>query len=68
MVYEMAKKIQKRCDSILGFKPEITVNSNFVEKINPKKFEFKLKNLHKLNINCEENYNEEIDDLLHYCQ
>ena len=67
-VYEMAEKIQKRCDSIFGFKPEIIVNSNFVEKVNPSKLEFKLKNLRKLNINCEENYNEEIDDLLHYCQ
>ena len=68
MVYEMAEKIQKRCDSIFGFKPEIIVKSNFVEKVNPSKLEFKLKNLRKLNINCEENYNEEIDDLLHYCQ
>lgn len=67
-VYEMAEKIQKRCDSIFGFKPEIIVKSNFVEKVNPSKLEFKLKNLSKLNINCEENYNEEIDDLLHYCQ
>lgn len=67
-VYEMAEKIQKRCDSIFGFKPEIIVNSKFVEKVNPSKLEFKLKNLRKLNINFEENYNEEIDDLLHYCQ
>jgi UDP-glucose 4-epimerase len=67
-VYEMAEKIQKRCNSIFGFKPEIIINSNFVEKINPQKFEFKLTNLRKLNINFEENYNEEIDDLLHYCQ
>jgi len=66
--YEMAEKIQKRCNSIFGFKPEIIINSNFVEKINPQKFEFKLTNLRKLNINFEENYNEEIDDLLHYCQ
>ncbi len=67
-VYEMAEKIQKRCDSIFGFKPEIIVNSNFFENINPQKFEFKLTNLRKLNISFEENYNEEMDDLLHYCQ
>jgi UDP-glucose 4-epimerase len=67
-VYEMAEKIQRRCNSIFGFKPEIIVKSNVGEEINPQKLEFKLNNLRKLNINFEENYNEEIDDLLHYCQ
>ena len=66
-VYEMAERIQKRCDSIFGFKPEIIVKSNFDEEINPQKFEFKLDNLHKLNINFEENFIDEMDDLLYYC-
>ena len=67
-VYEMAEKIQKRCNYLFGYRPEILINNFLKEIIKPKKFKFSLENLARLNIKFIENFNEEVDDLLFFCK
>ena len=67
-VYVMAEKIQKRCNYLFGYRPEILINNYLDKTIKPKKFKFSLENLGRLNIKFIENFNGEVDDLLFFCK
>ena len=64
-VLEMTEKVQNHCHRILGYKPEII--KPLKNNSNKLPFKFICKGLKKINLAIEENSEQEIDELLHFC-
>jgi len=66
-VYEMAVLVQYRCEVILGFKPDILVNSDNSSQDNTS-FDFKSLYYNLFENEIKNNINSEIDELIIFCK
>ncbi|MDF3820135.1 SDR family oxidoreductase [Leptospira sp. 96542] len=68
-IFEMAKKIQERCNVLFRYEPSIEVNSNSNEyKEKTPLLEYKVDLLKSNHLYTECNFESEIDDLLLFCK
>jgi UDP-glucose 4-epimerase len=66
-VYEMAVLVQYRCEVVLGFRPDIIVNSDNLSQENTS-LNFKSLYSHLFQNEIENNRNSEIDGLIYFCK
>lgn len=66
-VYEMAVLVQDRCEVVLGFRPDILVNS---DNLSQEKTSFDLRSLYSnlFHNEIKNNRNSEIDELINFCK
>ncbi len=65
-VIEMAEMIQARCEVVLGFRPEI-IKSNMIQNESGAPLEYSIRKIKKTGFELVNNFHDEIDDTLMYC-